>query len=100
MSLYWNSENLTFSSGGDVTRGYQATLQRYKERYPTTEKMGKLAFTQLEFLPLGDSVMQVLGVWQLDRQEDSMGGRFTLVFQRIAGRWQIVHDHTSKFSTP
>ena len=34
MSAYWRSEKLRFSSGGDVTKGWQATLDRYKIRYP------------------------------------------------------------------
>ncbi|EMI26698.1 isoaspartyl peptidase/L-asparaginase [Rhodopirellula europaea] len=95
MKVYWKSDQLTFSSGGEVTRGFDATLQRYKERYPNPEKMGKLTFTDLEFLPLGDSAMQVLGVWKLARTEP-MEGKFTLVFRRFPEGWKIVHDHTSK----
>lgn len=95
MKVYWKSDQLTFSSGGEVTRGFDATLQRYKERYPTSEKMGELTFTDLEFLPLGNSAMQVLGVWKLDRMEP-MEGKFTLVFRRFPEGWKIVHDHTSK----
>ena len=95
MKVYWKSDQLTFSSGGEVTRGFDATLQRYKGRYPNPEKMGKLTFTDLEFLPLGDSAMQVLGVWKLARTEP-MEGKFTLVFRRFPEGWKIVHDHTSK----
>ncbi|WDQ18403.1 isoaspartyl peptidase/L-asparaginase [Rhodopirellula sp. P2] len=95
MNVYWKSDQLTFSSGGDVTRGFDATLQRYQQRYPTPEDMGKLTFTDLEFLPLGDSSMQVLGIWKLERDKP-IDGRFTLVFQRFPEGWRIVHDHTSK----
>jgi beta-aspartyl-peptidase (threonine type) len=97
MDVYWKSDDLTFSSGGEITRGYDATLARYKKRYPTPEAMGKVTFSDLEFLPLGKSAMQVLGVWNLDRDEQPVGGRFTLVFRRFADGWKIVHDHTSKF---
>jgi beta-aspartyl-peptidase (threonine type) len=97
MSVYWKSDDLTFSSGGEVTRGYDATLARYKKRYPTAEAMGEVTFSDLEFLPLGKSAMQVLGVWKLDRDEEPMGGRYTLIFRRFADGWRIVHDHTSKF---
>ena len=99
MDVYWKSDNLTFSSGGEITRGYDATLARYKKRYPTAEAMGKVTFTDLEFLPLGKSAVQVLGVWKLDRDQEASGGRFTLVFRRFADRWRIVHDHTSRFAT-
>ena len=95
MSAYWKSDDLTFSSGGKVTRGFDSTLAGYQRRYPNAAAMGKVQFTELEFLPLGPSAMQVLGVWKLDRGRDSIGGRFTLVFRKLAGGWKIVHDHTS-----
>ncbi len=94
MQVYWKSDELTFSSGGVVTRGFDATIARHKLRYPTSKAMGKLTFSELEFLPLGESAMQVLGVWKLDREEP-VGGRFTLIFRQIANEWRIVHDHTS-----
>lgn len=97
MDVYWKSDHLTFSSGGEVTRGYASTLARYKKRYPTREKMGKVTFSELEFFPLGESAMQVLGVWKLDRDHEPTGGRFTLIFRRLREGWKIVHDHTSTF---
>src|SRR5437879_12391855 len=33
MAGYWKSENLTFMSGGTVTHGWQATMDRYRKRY-------------------------------------------------------------------
>ncbi len=38
----------------------------------------------------------VLGRWRLQRKRDPVGGNFSLLFRRIAGRWLIVHDHTSR----
>src|SRR3989304_3850780 len=35
MAPYWHSPDLTFSSGGKVTRGWQGTRDRYRQRYPT-----------------------------------------------------------------
>ena len=32
MEAYWKSEQLTFSSGGRTTRGWQATLDNYRKR--------------------------------------------------------------------
>ena len=96
MRPYWQSDQLTFSSGGNVTRGFQATLEGYKERYPDKKTMGSLTFDSLEFLPLGSEAMQVLGVWKLDRDEDPIRGRFTLVLRHFPEGWKIVHDHTSK----
>ncbi len=94
MSHYWMSENLTFSSGGKTTRGWQATIEGYKRRYSTPEKMGQLTFDQLEITPLGSDAAFVLGRWQLQRDEP-IGGNFSLVFRQMDDRWVIVHDHTS-----
>jgi uncharacterized protein (TIGR02246 family) len=96
MDHYWNSDDLTFSSGGKTTRGWQATLAGYLERYPTREKMGRLTLNGLEITPLGDAAALVLGQWKLDRQSEPVGGNFTLVLRKIDGRWVIVHDHTSR----
>lgn len=95
MDVYWKSEHLTFSSGGNVTRGWNATIERYKNRYPDKKTMGQVAFTELEFLHLDDKAIQVLGVWELERDVDPIGGRFTLIFRRQGEGWKIVHDHTS-----
>ncbi|MCG8650917.1 MAG: isoaspartyl peptidase/L-asparaginase [Pirellulales bacterium] len=95
MNLYWRSDQLTFASGGTITRGWDATLQRYKTRYANREAMGELTFSDLEFRPLGPGAMQVMGVWKLKRQADPIDGRFTLIFRRLPAGWRIVHDHTS-----
>ncbi|MAI71829.1 MAG: DUF4440 domain-containing protein [Rhodopirellula sp.] len=96
MKPYWNSDQLTFSSGGKVTRGYAKTLQGYKERYPDAKAMGTLDFEKLEFQALGNDAMQVLGTWKLARDSQPMAGRFTLVLRKFPEGWKIIHDHTSK----
>jgi beta-aspartyl-peptidase (threonine type) len=95
MQHYWKSDQLTFSSGVQTQRGWTATMQRYRDRYPTPEKIGKLRFSELEVQPLGSSAALVLGRWHLSRAGDDLEGNFSLVFRRIDGRWVIVHDHTS-----
>ena len=52
---YWRSDQLTFSSEGQTRRGWAATMQRYRDRYPTPEKMGTLRFSNLGVQPLGPS---------------------------------------------
>jgi beta-aspartyl-peptidase (threonine type) len=96
MEHYWNSEDLTFSSGGKTTRGWAETLNGYRERYPTPDKMGRVTFSELEIVPLGNSAALVLGKWNLDRESEPLSGNFTLVFRKLDGRWLIVHDHTSR----
>ena len=95
MEGYAKEDAITFISGGDLTRGWQTVHDRYKARYDTREKMGALAFSELECKPLSEFYMMATGRWQLTRAADTPRGRFTLVFRRTAAGWRIVHDHTS-----
>ena len=95
MDTYWNSEQLTFSSGGETERGWQATIQRYRSRYPDKQTMGHLTFQNLEVTRLGESAALVIGNWQLQRDHDSPQGNFSVVLRHIDNRWLIIHDHSS-----
>ena len=100
MEHYWKSDELTFSSGGQTTRGWKNTKENYQRRYPTREKMGQLTFSQLEITSLGGAAALVLGRWRLARDESPVGGNFSLVLREIDGKWVIVHDHTSRAEGP
>ncbi|MFQ5492530.1 MAG: YybH family protein, partial [Phycisphaerae bacterium] len=100
MQPYWHSPELSFSSGGTTQWGWAQTLERYRRRYPTPERMGQLTFSDLHLRPLGADAALVLGRWHLQRKPDPVGGNFSLVMQRFAGRWVIVHDHTSQTRPP
>src|SRR5262245_8008182 len=88
MEHYWKSDEVTFSSGGQTTRGWKSTKENYQRRYPTREKMGQLTFSQLEITPLGDAAALVLGRWRLER-ESPVGGNFSLVLRKLDGKWVI-----------
>src|SRR5919206_5030503 len=79
MDGYARSDSIVFVSGDSVTRGWQATLERYKKGYDTREKMGTLEFSDLEIKVLGKDVGVVHGRWQLARAADKPHGRFTLI---------------------
>jgi beta-aspartyl-peptidase (threonine type) len=96
MEGYWRSPKLSFASGGEVTRGWDATLERYKKKYRSEgAEMGKLTFSELEVEPIGSDAALVRGHWQLVRSKDKPGGVFTLIFRKMPEGWRIVHDHTS-----
>jgi uncharacterized protein (TIGR02246 family) len=98
MDGYLDAESITFLGRAGVTRGWQATLARYRRDYATREKMGRLTFSEQEFRALGPEHALVLGKFSLERAEAAGGnasGRYTLVFQRTAQGWKIIHDHTS-----
>ncbi len=94
---YWESPELSFYSGGEVSRGYDEMLARYRRNYEGSGKeRGTLAFTQVDFVPLGEDFAMARGRWDLDyAAKKDVGGLFTLVLRRINGVWRIVHDHTS-----
>lgn len=102
MEGYASTDTLRFASGGAVQRGWERTLQRYRETYTDRPSMGTLAFTDLEIWPLSDRHAVVFGRWNLSRDEQigNAGGVFTLIFERGAEGWKIVHDHTSSGSAP
>jgi len=95
MRGYWNSPELKFVSGANVTKGWQPTLERYKKNYDSRAKMGVLTFSDLEITVLSKDAATVLGSWSLQREKDKPGGKFTLIFRKFKDGWRIVHDHTS-----
>jgi ketosteroid isomerase-like protein len=94
MDGYARDETTTFISGDTVTRGWKTVLDRYKQTYDTRERMGTLAFSELNIIRFGD-VYFVTGRWQLTRLGDTPRGRFTLLLRRTPAGWRIFHDHTS-----
>jgi len=100
MQHYWKSDELTFSSEGKVTKGWQATLDNYHQRYPSRDDMGTLEFANLEITSIEKSAALVLGEWHLARDSNDVGGNFTLILRQLDGEWVIVHDHTSRLSEP
>ncbi|MCP9493465.1 MAG: nuclear transport factor 2 family protein [Pyrinomonadaceae bacterium MAG19_C2-C3] len=98
MDGYHRSADIVFVSGDTVTRGWATVLERYQRTYDTKEKMGTLAFTDLEIKPLDTNHATALGRWQLTRTGEAAPfakGRFTLIFLRTPQGWRIMHDHTS-----
>ena len=95
MKGYWNSPNMTFVSGNNVTKGWQPTLERYKKSYDTRAKMGVLSFTDLEITVTSKESAVVLGRFTLVREMDKPTGLFTLNFRKFKDGWKIIIDHTS-----
>ncbi|HEY6250042.1 MAG TPA: nuclear transport factor 2 family protein, partial [Candidatus Angelobacter sp.] len=97
MEGYWHSPELTFFSGANVYKGWQAALQRYQQAYQSTGKeMGKLEFQDLDIDLLGRQAAMVTGKWRLTMSDGKTPhGIFTLVMKKFPVGWRIVHDHTS-----
>jgi uncharacterized protein (TIGR02246 family) len=95
MNGYWNSPEMTFVSGDNVTKGWQETTDRYKKSYNTREKMGVLTFSELEITLLSKDSAVVLGRWKVAHEPKDNQGRFTLTFRKFKAGWRIILDHTS-----
>ena len=97
MAGYWHSPELAFFSGATVTRGWQATLDRYRKRYQGEgREMGRLSFGELVVEPLGPSSVLARGTWRLDLSDGKAPhGLFTVIFRKLPEGWRIVHDHSS-----
>jgi ketosteroid isomerase-like protein len=95
MEGYARSGATEFVSGDKLTRGWQTVRDRYKKKYSSKEKMGRLTFSELKITVLTPDAALVLGRWELARKGDRPHGIFTLLFRRTPAGWRIVHDHTS-----
>jgi hypothetical protein len=111
MNGYWKSEELTFQSGDNVTKGWQATYDRYRARYQTSHRDAGVAdfAAQLQAAqgaapggpPLATLArsMTALAVQQADLFTPEMG---TLMFRElqvtpqgaksaeVRGRWALA----------
>lgn len=95
MAGYWRSPDLRFASGGNVTRGWDATLARYQARYTATGDMGTLTTGDHEIEVLSSDAAIAHGRWQLDWHGRRPGGLYTLVLRKVDGVWVIVSDTTT-----
>jgi beta-aspartyl-peptidase (threonine type) len=97
MAGYWNSPELTFFSGAQESKGWQAALDRYKKTYQGAgHEMGKLEFANLRIAILGPEAAFVRGEFHLTMSDGKTPhGLFTLIFRRFPDGWKIVHDHSA-----
>lgn len=100
MAGYLHDASLTFASGGEVHRGWEPTMARYRERYPDPATMGVLDFQIQEVRSLSADTALVLGGFVLTETPRAGTGVFTLVVKRREDGWRIVHDHTSAAVPP
>lgn len=101
MAGYWRSPDLVFFSNGTETRGWQATLDRYRTRYQSEGKqMGTLDFPELDILTLGPDAAMARGRWRVKMPDgNESSGMTSVIFRRLPEGWRIVHDHSSAESS-
>lgn len=101
MAGYWRDGRLTFISGDRITRGWDATRERYLKKYFTPgpdgrfSERGDLAFEELEVQRLSADVGVIRGRYVLRLTAETAVGRFTLILRKWDHGWRITSDHTS-----
>jgi hypothetical protein len=94
MKHYWHNDSLRFIGKKGINYGWQTTFDNYIKSYPDKASMGKLKF-RIEFVKqLSETSIYIIGNWDLEKDKP-VGGHFTLLWQKLDGRWVIVADHTS-----
>jgi ketosteroid isomerase-like protein len=101
MRGYVKSDELVFTSGGKVRRGWDETYAKYKAKYGNARStMGTLAFEILGVQALGADGAIVLGRWSLTNTPVAGSGVFSVALERTKAGWVVVHDHTSADPPP
>ncbi len=101
-TAYKNSPDILFM-GAVIQKGYAAMVARYKQAYPTPEKMGTLSFSRVEVQPLDEKFATVTGRYHLERTGDGGGnddGYYLLVVEKTKDGWKIVRDDSSALPKP
>ena len=95
---YWNSEELIFTSlSHEPAFGWENTLERYKNSYPTKESMGELKFEFLDLKLISKNTASLKGKWELIRENDNPNGIFWLDLEKFDKKWLITKDSTISF---
>lgn len=101
MRGYVKSDELVFTSGSKIRKGWDETYAKYKAKYGNDRStMGTLAFDILDVQALGADGAIVLGRWSLTNTPVAGGGVFSVALERTAAGWVVVHDHTSADPAP
>ena len=98
MKGYWSSENLIFtSSKHQPAYGWRATLNRYKNSYPTKSSMGIFNFEISNINLTSEKTAKLKGKWELIRKDDNPNGLFWLDLEKFDENWLIIKDSTLSF---
>jgi len=95
MEGYWKSDSLKFYGSNGVTYGWENTLERYKQAYPSADHTGTLSFKINDISKITEGAYYVMGEYHLKRTVGNATGIFMIIFKRINGEWKIIADTSS-----
>ncbi|MDH3495834.1 MAG: nuclear transport factor 2 family protein [Gemmatimonadota bacterium] len=93
---YARDSATTFLTSGGLTHGYDAIRARYAARFEPGATRDSLRFADLRVRALGPTHALVTARYVLRRGNSvTAEGPFTVVLERRAEGWRMIHDHTS-----
>jgi uncharacterized protein (TIGR02246 family) len=96
MGDYLDGERTTYVTPKAVLHGRAAIRARYAPRFAPGAHHDSLSFEGIEVDSLAPGVANVIAFYVLSRGDSVIArGPTTVVMLRRAGRWRIVHDHSS-----
>ena len=94
----WKSDELRFCTENGTRYGWDNTLAGYQKSFPNRDDMGKLSFEIDSIYTDRAPFISLSGNWEIVRQnligENTIGGKFILLFAKKDGEWKIIEDHT------
>ena len=101
--MYSREAGVTSVGDGVITRGWDRIREAFDQLVGAEGKF-RVSIGSIDVTPLGPSYSLALTSYTLTTTaagtETQQRGAMTLVLQKVAGEWKIIHDHTSTLSTP
>lgn len=96
LSPYRRSDSTTYVGSDGLRAGFARLRERYAPLFADGAERDSLRFSDLRVRSLGEGHALSIGRYTLRRRDSVTGtGWFSLVWERVRGRWRIVHDHSS-----
>lgn len=89
-------DSATYVGSRGLLHGRAAIGMHYAPRFATGATRDSLSFRGLEVRLVAEELAQVVAVYVLMRGDSvTASGPTSLLMRRAAGRWRIIHDHSS-----
>jgi uncharacterized protein (TIGR02246 family) len=96
VSDYARDTLTSFVSGGHVRHGFDWIREHYAPRFAPGARRDSLRFEEFDVRPLAPTMALVTARFVLYGEgRTTASGPFTLIMERRADGWKILHDHTS-----
>lgn len=96
LAPYRKSDSTTYIGSGGLRAGFSELRERYAPLFSGAAERDSLRFSDLRVRGLGEGRALSVGRYTLFAGDSVTGtGWFSLVWERVQGRWWIVHDHSS-----